>query len=135
MKTLTLLLLPGSLVARRHVDDAVSVDVEGDLDLGNSSRGRRNANLNIIDCKQYTSLIASEENTYQHTNAIEQNAIELCTECYQRGAKRHRRRNPSRQTCYYMLTFTPIARLPPDFTIDISQSIARQKRSAASPQP
>lgn len=33
--------LAGSLVARRHVDNAVGVDVEGDLDLRNAARRRR----------------------------------------------------------------------------------------------
>lgn len=39
-----LLLLAGALVARRHVHDAVGVDVEGDLDLRNAARRRWNAN-------------------------------------------------------------------------------------------
>ncbi len=38
-----LLLLAGGLVLRRDVDDAVGVDVEGDLDLRHAARRRRNA--------------------------------------------------------------------------------------------
>lgn len=38
---LTLLLSPGALVLGRHVHDAVGVDVEGDLDLWDATRGRR----------------------------------------------------------------------------------------------
>ena len=38
-----LLLLAGRLVLRRHVDDAVGVDVEGDLDLRHAARRRRKA--------------------------------------------------------------------------------------------
>src|SRR5579884_3991382 len=38
-----LLFLAGRLVLGRDVDDAVGVDVEGDLDLRHAARGRRNA--------------------------------------------------------------------------------------------
>merc|ERR1719245_2643549 len=38
-----LVLLPGALVAGRHVQDAVGVDVEGDLDLRNTTGSRGNA--------------------------------------------------------------------------------------------
>ena len=38
-----LLLLAGAEVLRRHVDDAVGVDVEGDLDLRHAARRRRDA--------------------------------------------------------------------------------------------
>ena len=37
------LLLAGALVAGRDVEDAVGVDVEGDLDLGHAHPGRRNS--------------------------------------------------------------------------------------------
>lgn len=37
--SLTLLLSPGALVLGRDVHDAVGVDVEGDLDLGDATRG------------------------------------------------------------------------------------------------
>ena len=38
-----LLLLAGRLVLRRDIDDAVGVDVEGDLDLRHAARRRRDA--------------------------------------------------------------------------------------------
>ena len=37
-----LLLAPGGLVSRRHVQDAVGIDVERDLDLRHAARRRRN---------------------------------------------------------------------------------------------
>src|SRR5207247_2918811 len=40
---LDLLLGPGSEVLRRHVQDAVGVDVERDLDLGDTARSRGNS--------------------------------------------------------------------------------------------
>lgn len=42
---LTVLFLPCGPVPCRDVDDSVGVDVEGHFDLGDSSRGRGNANL------------------------------------------------------------------------------------------
>merc|ERR1712047_184177 len=38
-----LVLLAGGLVSSRHVEDTVGVNIEGHFDLGNASRGRRNA--------------------------------------------------------------------------------------------
>src|SRR5690606_1387641 len=38
-----LVFLAGALVLGRHVQDAVGVDVEGDLDLRQATRGRRDA--------------------------------------------------------------------------------------------
>ena len=43
----TLLLLPRSLVARRHVHDAVRVDVEGHLDLRHAPGRRRDPDLQM----------------------------------------------------------------------------------------
>src|SRR5437660_1048810 len=38
-----LVLLPGRAVLRHHVDDAVRVDIEGDLDLRHAARSGRNS--------------------------------------------------------------------------------------------
>ena len=63
---LTLLFLASSLVPRRYVDDAVGVDVKGDLDLRDTSRGWRNTNLHTVTHSYTHSHTQTHSHTHRH---------------------------------------------------------------------